>query len=286
MPITIVYPGSGEPFGPGFLFRAETDFIGPLPSDSQWDIYLTAPSGEEVMAHWTQPADFTVIARVFFNGDETATVPVPGKPAWVTGEGAQLMAVLSTPSTSFEEIETVEVILDREAGQAAELANFIASHPPATGQGLSAQQAESLQIVQATVTAGSPFGIIDAASGLLGALLGDPPLGIGSLSSPPYDLTGDGVIPDDQPALYLWGVYWTADVPSGMGRKHGQSLEYQQRLVQFRTVHIVDGLELVTEILDANYHGSLWKFQMQKALRVEYSVTPGVTIHARWWMWP
>lgn len=238
------------------------------------------------MAHWTQPATSPIIEIALFNGSDTVTTPVLGKPAWVTGEDAQLMVVLATPSTSFEEIETVQVILDREAGQAAELAKYIETHAVPAGQGLSEVQAEQLQIVQATVTAGSPFGIIDAASGLLAALLGNPPLDVGSLSTPPYDLTGDGVIPDDQPALYLWGVYWTATIPAGFGRLHGQTIEYQQRLVQFRTVHIVDGLELVTEVLDANFHGSLWRFQLQKALRVEYSVTPGVIIHARWWMWP
>lgn len=286
MPITIVYPETGEPWGPGFLVRAESDFIGPLPSDSVWDLYLTAPANEDVMAHWTQPALSPILEIVFFNGSDTVTTPVPGRPTWVTGENAQLMAVLSTPSTSFEEIETVQVVLDREAGQAAELAKYIETHAVPAGQGMSELQSEQLQIIEASVTAWNPLGTLSIASGLADALRGAPIFSLGHLTTPPVSLTGDGELELDEPSLFIWGVYFTADIPAGFGRLHGQTVEYQQRLVQFRTVHIVDGQELVTEVLDANFHGYLWIFPKANWLRVEYSVTPGVVIHAQWWIWP
>lgn len=206
--------------------------------------------------------------------------------AWASGEPAALTVKLVAPDTTVLETQTVNVELERLQGQAVELDFMAALRNSQAQPGLTDQQAESLQIVQASVTAGSPFGIIDVASGLVGELLTANSFELGQLTDPPEDLTGDGVLDLDVLFSFVWGVYFTADIPVGFGKLHGQTVEYKQRLVQFRTVHIVDGVELVTEVLDANYHGYLWRIAQPNWERVEYSVTPGVVIHAQWWIWP
>jgi hypothetical protein len=88
-------------------------------------------------------------------------------------------------------------------------------------------------------------------------------------------------------------VYWIASViPAGLGHLHGQTEEYLNRLVQWRTIHSLtssgtgDHLEVVTELFDAEWHGGLWQFKEKHPSRVEYSILPGVTILARWYQFP
>lgn len=287
MPITITYPGTGEPWGPGFLIRAESDFIGPLPSDSVWQIFLTGPPNEEVMLEWTQPAVSPILEIVAFNGSDTVTTPVPGKPAWVTGEDAQVMVVLSTPSTSFEEIETVQVILDREAGQAAELAKYIETHPQVAAPALTEEEHNAVLQTNLGVIGLASFNPLDMIGDLAAAFASSPPLGFGSLSSA-YTLTGDGEMPDIGDLLHTkLGIYFVATaIPAGLSHRHGQSEEYPGRLVQWRTVHVVGGSEMVTEVLDFITHGELLRWHQAKPLRIEYSILPGVVIQARWWQFP
>lgn len=287
MPITITYPGTGDPWGPGFLIRAESDFIGPLPSDSVWQIFLTGPPNEEVMLEWTQPAVSPILEIVAFNGSDTVTTPVPGKPAWVTGEDAQVMVVLTTPSTSFEEIETVQVIIDRQTGQVAELAKYIETHQQIIAPTLTEEEHNAVLQTNTGVIAMSGFPAADLIGALGEAIGSSPPLGWGSLSGP-YTISGDGELPDlHAPFQDRYGVYWVATtIPAGLSHRHGQSQEYPARLVQWRTVHVVGGSEMVTEILNATTHGELWQFAWKLPERVEYSVLPGVVIQARWWQAP
>jgi hypothetical protein len=40
MPVTFIAPTDGAPFGPGFTFHVQSDFIGPIPAGSHWDLSL------------------------------------------------------------------------------------------------------------------------------------------------------------------------------------------------------------------------------------------------------
>lgn len=286
MPVTILEPTTGQLFGPGWAAKVSTDRIGPEPTGTLWDLRLNGPPGEDLIL-WVQIPFGTPqrdILAVQFLGSSANVTPL--FQAWASGEPAAVTVRLIAPDTTVLESATVNVVLDRTQGQAAEL-DFLATRRHGTiANGLTEDQAESLQIVQASVTALSPLGVIDVASGLVNTLRGAPWFNQGHLTTPVVDLTGDGELTLEEPFAFIWGVYYTASIPIGMGKLLGNTIEYSQRLVQWRSVHLVDGVELVTEVLDANFHGYLWIFPRPNWLRIEYSVTPGVVIHAQWWIWP
>lgn len=286
MPVTILEPTTGQLFGPGWGAKVSTDRIGPEPDGTLWDMRLQGPPGEDLIL-WVRVPFVTpqrTLLAVQFLGESANVTPL--LQAWASGEPASLTVRLIAPDTTVLEQATVNVVLDRTQGQAAELDFLAVLRHSTIANGLTEEQSESLQIVQASVGSIGPVGRVQSVGGLLDALSAATQLEIGRLTDPPMDLTGDGVLELDELLTIVWGVYWVADIPVGIGRLHGQTVEYQQRLVQWRTVHEIDGVELVTEVLDANYHGFLWTIQKPGWVRVEYSVTPGVTIHAQWWVWP
>jgi len=281
--VTIISPVTSDPFGPGFAVTAETDLIGPMPSDTLWNFELTAPPNEDILmlSFWQTPLH-QIHARMVNNG----TTPVAVTPIEVVssqGKPAQLRVAVSSASTSFFEEATTQVVLDRQSGQVQELVDWLAGRMAGTGQGLTLEEHDAVLATQASVTNTLGPGVIDLVTGLSGLIV-HPALSLGSLFEPGYDLTGDGEIPDLNSATsQAFGLHWTATIPAGFGHLHGQSEEYMQRLVQFRTVHTLGGVELVTEIADFNTHGNLWTWTISLPTRIEYSVTPGVVIHARWW---
>lgn len=282
MPITVQWPTPGDQFGPGFNVLASTSFVGPLPSDSFWTIQLTAPANENMVAQADMHLNVKTINLLMTNALGSSLSPAEAFPYSVSGVSGQLRVILQTPSTGFEEHTDVAIQMDRQTGQVPELKAWIQRQGVGAGQGLTVEEHDALLVTQAAVVAQSGFGALDLIGPLAEAILSTPPLGWMSLSGP-YTLTGDGEMPDLHGFQNRFGVYWLATVlPAGLGHLHGQSEEYLLRLVQFRTVHIIGGLELVTEILDAHDHGRAWIFPQQKPERVEYSILPGVTLEVRW----
>lgn len=287
MPITVQWPTSGDPFGPGFNVLASTNFIGPLPSDSFWTIQLTAPANENMVCQADMHLNVKTINMLMTNALGSSMSPAEAFPYSVGGVSGQLRVILQTPSTSFEEHTDVPIVMDRQTGQVPELKAWIGRQGVGAGEGLTLEEHDALLATQLAVTADIGPGLGDLIQ-TIGGLITRPPMGIGSLSSPAYELEGDGEIPDIGDLLHSrFGLYWVATViPPGLGHLHGQTEEYLQRLVQFRTVHAIDSVELVTEVLDANYHGALWAWATAKPQRVEYSILPGVHLQVRWWQFP
>lgn len=287
MPSPIITPVAGDAFGPGFLIELSSALVGPVTSDSYWEIELTAPANETIIANMTvaDAIHTHVIHMAFING--ATRVPSEVTPLSVTGMPGQLRVRLVQPEFGDAANETVAIVLDREAGVVQELTAIFDQKISAVPAGLTEEQANSLVITQAAVTTGFGLDPLTLIGDVVTAIGASNPLGYGSLSSPAQCYTGDGEIEDFDPIFPKWGLYWYASVlPSGLSHRHGQSEEYPSRLVQFRTVHEVGGVELVTELVDAITHGELWKFRYQRPRRVEYSILPGVTICVRWWQFP
>lgn len=283
----ITTPVSGAVFGPGFEIQLESDFIGPLEPGAYWELFLTAPANESIIAHMFIPDALHGLRYVMINQDAGLQIPSIAIPEAVTGEPGQLQIILQQPTFGPAETEEVPIVLDRQAGQVQELNGLLNQKINAIPAGLTEEQAESLVITQAAVTAGFGLDPLNLVGDLVQAIGASNPLGYGSLSSPMDCFSGDGTMPDPEPLLPKWGLYWVASViPAELGHRHGQSEEYPSRLVQFRTVHEVGGVEMVTEIVDSTTHGELWRFKFQRPRRVEYSVLPGVTICASWWQFP
>ena len=287
VPVTIISPVTSDPFGPGFLVTAETDLIGPMPSDTLWNFELTAPPNEDILmlAFWQTPLH-QIHARMVNNG----TTPVAVTPIEVVsshGKPAQLRVSVSSVSTSFFEEETVQVVLDRQSGQVQELVDWLAGRISGAGTGLTTDEHNAVLQTNASVIALAGINPLDLIGDLADAFASSPPLGFGSLSTT-YELIGDGEMPDIGDLLHTkLGIFFVASaIPAGFGHRHGQSEEYPIRLVQWRTVHTVGGTEMVTQVMDYETHGELMRWRQSKPSRIEYSITPGVVLQAQWWQFP
>lgn len=287
MPITIVEPVSGGPFGPGFRVEASSTFVGPI-LDPFWEIRVTDLDDFVVLGRYLF-SSLTGPFRTFGNSNEIGIAfssVAQGDNVHVhvelsSGSGVVESSVITstwdqTSGAPFVLQEGITAVLS-SIGSIQAAANALISPVGATQT--------KLDVIKGSVTADigiSPNHVIEG----LVSLINRPPLAIGHLSSPPITLTGDGFIPVGSPAA-IFGLYWVATViPAGMGKRNGNSVEYQQRLVQFRTVHTIGGVDLVTEVADFNTHGQLWVWQIALPTRVEYSVTPGIEIQVRWWQLP
>jgi len=287
VPITILTPQTGDAFGPGFFWQAQTDLIGPLAFDAVWTVTLTVPADEGIVTQYQLPSTEHMVQAILTNGTNAFVVMSFARPEWTTGAAGQFKVELDSSSTSFHEEETVAIVLDRETGATAELARWIEANVIGEGMGLTDEEHDAVVATQAAVvtTMGIPgdspaFGLAD--------FLVHPPLFIGGLSTPPYVLEGDGELPDLHTAGHArFGLYWLATtIPPGLSHVHGNTEEYTNRLVQFRTTHVVGGVELVTEVFDAHWHGGMWRWETALPTAIDYSVLPGVVVEVRYWQYP
>jgi len=286
--LTWVTPLSGEPFGPGFLISGSSDVAGPFEPGSYWEITLTAPANENIVGTMTVPYlsnAFGVLS--WWPGTIELMGAIHPFAPMVSGQSAQLEVSLVQPTFGVADSDTMPVVMDWVTGQTEVLKQFLRQMGAGAGQGLTEEEHDAVLATQSAVitTMGIPgdspaFGLAD--------FLAHPPLFIGGLSTPPYVLEGDGELPDLHTAGHArFGLYWLATtIPPGLSHVHGNTEEYTNRLVQFRTTHVVGGVELVTEVFDAHWHGGMWRWETALPTAIDYSVLPGVVVEVRYWQYP
>lgn len=287
MALVTTFPLDGDPFGPGFLVEVTTDLVGPLEPGSFWTFTLTAPANEGLIASCTRPASGAVVLAVMKSGTDTTTFIHPVERGTENGVSGQLKIELTEPSSGVVDTLDVPIVVDRVSGQSAELMQWIFHNTSRSGQGLTEDEHNAVLQTNTGVIALAGINPIDLLGGLGDAMRSSAPLAFGSLGDIMGPLTGDGTL-TAPPALHvIMGVYWVATtIPVGLGHRHGNSEEYPARLVQWRTTHVVGGIEMTTEIVDAVTHRELWRFRQQNPHAVDYSVLPQVEIFARYWLFP
>lgn len=287
MAITISDPVTGAPFGPGFQIAVSTDLIGPQPSGTRWDFVLTAPANEPPPMTWSLPWTSNFLITKMLEGDETHRGLAPVNADWVEGQSAQLQVQLIQPGPTVVDDETVTVVMDRTTGANVELAEYLVEHLPASGQGLTTAEHNAVLQTNVGVIAMAGINPLELVGDLAAAIGSSAPLAFGSLGDLMGPLTGDGVLAAPPTLHIAMGLYWVATtIPAGLGHRHGNSEEYPARLVQWRTTHVVGGIEMCTEIVDAITHRELWRFHTATPHAIEYSVLPQVEIFARYWLFP
>jgi hypothetical protein len=104
------------------------------------------------------------------------------------------------------------------------------------------------------------------------------------LSDIVYICEGDGVLEGDSAPVFpsQFGLWWQfTTVPPGIGLTWGGIIHYAIRMVQWQLIHTIGGIELCTELLDADYDRVVWRWDVSKPTRIAYSVCPGVVLQAR-----
>lgn len=286
MTITVITPQTGDPFGPGFVIEVSTDTIGPFAPGTAWSFTLTAPANEEIVAQVVEFFTSSSKTTTILNGGSSTPIPALARPEWVAGQSGQLRVQIEEPGSGVVEQTDVPIVLDRQTGLGTELRKYMEWAVAASGQGLTTEEHNAILQTNVGVIAMAQINPLDLIGDLAAALSTNPPLAFGSLSTF-YTLTGDGAMPDIGDILHTkLGIYFVATIPAGLSHRHGQSEEYPARLIQWRTVHLVGGIEMVTEVVDFITHGELWKWSVGKPLRIEYSVLPNVVVQAAWWQFP
>lgn len=287
MAITWVTPQSGDPFGPGFLVSGFTTTSGPFEADSFWQIELTAPADENIVGTMVVPYisnSFTQLT--WWHGTNTLMAPIHPFAPMVSGQPAQLRVSLVQPTLGVADEDTMPVVMDWVTGQTEILKQWDRQIGTAAGNGLTEAEHNAVLQTNVGVIAMASLNPLDLVGDLAQAFSSNPPLAFGSLSTT-YTLTGDGEMPDIGDLFHTkLAIYFVASIPAGLSHRHGQSEEYPARLIQWRTVHQVGGIDAVTEVADFDTHGELWKWKVSKPSRIEYSVLPGVVVSARWWQFP
>lgn len=77
MPISIFFPPSPGPAGPGFSFHAVSDFIGPIPQPSHWITAFEFNNGEQATLIQEWPNDTSLKTLDGIMGDLSVPVGVP-----------------------------------------------------------------------------------------------------------------------------------------------------------------------------------------------------------------
>lgn len=267
--------------------QAVSDVVGPFPADSYWEIQLTAPANENIIANKIVPYQSNLIGTVMWNGDVTHVEDIRVFPWLVSGQSGQVRISLVEPGIGVADTGVMAITMDMETGVVEQLKAWLRLQPFATSGTLTTEEHNAVLQTNVGVIAMAGIDPLQLVGGLADALSSSAPLAFGSLGDILGPLTGDGTLAAP-PALHLaMGLYWVATtIPDGLGHRHGQSEEYPARLVQWRTTHVVGGIEMATEILDATTHRELWRFKIQTPHAVEYSVLPGVEIFARYWLFP
>jgi hypothetical protein len=275
--VTFTVPTSGQNFGPGFLIQATSDVNGPFPVGSFWRVQAFAPTTAEVpfLDTGIDNENFPVLNAKFVTSEGNFVVMPTPHHLTRMGATVRVQADLTTPS-GVEDTGSVEVTWDPTTGVIWGLNQRLQG---TSSGGLTEDQAEQLELASTAPT--RLFGIgTDVVNVPIGDLLSHPPLGLMAIDPDPIVVSGDGVLDGDDnllPAIY--GLWWEALlVPPEVGRVLGPTVRYQQRLVQLRTIHTVDGVDFVTEVLDADFERVVWLWSHAKPTRVEFSVMPGAQV--------
>jgi hypothetical protein len=277
VPITILQPGADEYAGPGFLFDAGTDQIGPWPTTAFWRVELWAGTDREQLISAIDYASQSWEHNGIIGATTDLQLQIDANHSSVhDGQPARVVVQHWQDSTTMLEQASQDVTLDMTTG----VPHLLQYAPPApAGEGLTEEQAAQLQAVaEATVV---PMGLPGTLTNVpLGSLLVHPPLGLTRVDATPICRTGDGYLEGDSglfPSIY--GLWWEFTVvPPGVGTEAGATVLYEQRMVQLQTVHTINGLDVVTEIVEANYDRVVWLWAEAKPTRIEYAILPGVEV--------
>jgi hypothetical protein len=285
VPITILAPTPEQPFGPGFIVHAKTDFIGPLPPDTQWIAVITDTSDQFQSTNsilLSQSSEMSFVLGFDYRQSKLNISPV----AWPFFQDAtaRLLVQIDAPSTGFHESASVQITLDNTTG----IPYLQQIQTELQGQaGMTEEEHTWLDTTQQAVQTvfADVQGVISSTP--LGTLLQHPDHNFLLPFLAPFDLEGRGeLIPPSQAGIaQSYGIlFQVTRHPPGFGVRDGAVQEWMERIAQLSTLHSIRNSPTmwVTEVLAIHIDTGLWLYDMAGPARILYDVTPGCTLHCEW----
>lgn len=281
MPIT-VHPGPGGlVLGPGVLVSWTSDFVGPVPTGTVWDLHWF--EGAEPNLAWLHELIATGTAA---NGSSIPFVVQAGKQSTIatpntirTGAPAHLSVELRTP-TGVVDSGTFSANWDTSAGIAQQL--LTQSQAVQGGFTVEDRAQLALAVSNTMVDLTAPALPVDPSAFPISRVPFISPITAAERMGP-FLLTGRGSLPLAPlgPLSIFMGMRWFfAGLPPGFGFTPGAIDEFERRIVQLVPVYTIgSGEEIGEPVIDATQSGGFYEFPVQAGLvRIEYQVAPGCEV--------
>jgi len=288
VPITITPPIDNLFVGPGTQIRVSTDFIGPFPIDSSWQIFITPRTGEGNIANGANyPVTHQAILQpnIFIQegGSSVVQWPVPlPAPAAPIQQATATIRLMQGNSTVLEQTSTpVQWYPDPAA-----VAYVQSLERGSASGGFTSIDRSVLNAVLPAVRTLLPAALPGGPQVLMQAidLVRGPPR---SLLRPfgSQLISGRGTLGAQPPgALHSFGGTWQiAVVPAGYGKDDGTVTEWGRRMGQFAVIREGAGDDLYIDVLEDSHRGNdyiLWQFP--NPTQINYDIAPGVQILWEW----
>jgi hypothetical protein len=284
--VQILQPLETQPFGPGFLWRAASDFAGPILPNSFFELTAFPATGEEIIGKAIKYVDSQLAIGVL--GEQST----PGSTVWridpqvsstPAGAAARLQVQFVDQGTTVVDQDTIPITWNMDA------ASYVLSQK--TGGTTDASFTESdrvtLQTTSASVISSLPLNTTPGALADLGVdvLQAGPPIELLGTSND-FLLTGRGSIDRVSGAtgIYAYGCRWTLETaPAGLGKVQGVVDEYEQRIVQFALMKgSAGGFEYIDQLVNDHMGGGQMTWGIPFPKRLEFSILPFCTLRFRW----
>ena len=278
VPITILQPVSG-PIGPGVFVSGVSDFVGPLPEGSHWQVEIRAEAdGVACMIMTANAPD--AVAFLF----QLGSIQSP----YFTNIGGQQIAPGAAAFVNVELHDNVGAVLDSGT---REMVWEPASSSWAllqTNTGIGAGGfTEADRTVQADILAGIrvPLPAISAVGGFVLRSLAElvasvPPRYTSRHGSILISGQGSVAVGTEPFRIDAVGMEWHWNVvPGGFGYVYGSVNEFFNRVVQFRLIHQdLSGQPFQGAVIDSSADGERYTWGGQQPITVEWYVAPGCIV--------
>lgn len=277
MAVDFIQPAPGAPFGPGFAVHVDSDFIGPLPSDSYWLMWIAPAADPEDVVQSSQL--FTVAnEREWVWGRDGLSGPaiLAVLPGFAHGDTISITAELHSP-TALLDSGTQTVVWDMTSGVPSILQTLL------TGQSTAhVEVVEQIEEIDRAVH--MDLGGLGRIG--LSELLGLPTAGITSrqLITPDRTLTGTlarALVGLDVAAL---GLEWeVVDAPPGVGTIQGAPARWSRRILDIQQVGTDGFSNEYTRAFDS-FHVDHYRLMFNPVglTRLHYWIEPGITVRFYW----
>lgn len=282
MPVTYPQLPASSPFGWGTQLAVSSDFVGPLPSGTEFQLSISLDSEATQRIGFLRFPTSAPQATlpVLLSSSEPTALPsraqVEGQTVFITTELRDVTSGAVLDSGTQQQTWTgtnASVVTQQLAGQG--------------GGGLTQEEhgwlEQVLQFVQNTLTFG---GTIATQLGA-GGLIDHPDLNLLSLCDEELVLSGTGSINRPRPGVGVeaYGLSLSVSVsPPGAGLLDGVVREFSVRVIQLVTVHKSASQPFVypVEIFDSRAENETWIWKAPFPDSISYHVTPGFIVLARW----